>query len=281
MHDKLLRDFRIHNKSRSTFNNYIRCLAHLALFYNESPELLDDERIQDYLFHCKELHNTPSESFFKHTIYGLRAVYKVYEYDRKRIALPQIKRQTALPVVLNKSEVKQLLVAPKYLRHRLMLGFLYGCGLRSYELCALKLSDIDLERKTVLIRQKKGKQDRYLPLSDHLIRGLKTYFSSSKPIKYLFVSQVSIDGGEHPITTRALQWLLKECRTKVATDKKFTAHSLRHTYATHLLEDGLNIMAVKELLGHVRIETTLIYLQVANLNNYQKFSPLDTLWIEK
>jgi len=91
-----------------------------------SPEQLDQESINDYLYYCQNLHKTPSESFFKHTIYGLRASYKVLGMESKRIALPQIKRQTDLPIVLNKTEVRKLLVAPKYLKHRLMLGFLYG-----------------------------------------------------------------------------------------------------------------------------------------------------------
>lgn len=248
------------------------------MHYNTTPELLDDEQIQDYLFLCKEQHQTPSESFFKHTIYGLRAAYKVLNLADKKIALPQIKRQTDLPIILNRTEVKQLLFAPKYLRHKLMLAFLYGCGLRSYELCNLKLCDLDLERQRVLIRQKKGNHDRYLPLSKHLVRGLTTYFKVSKPTIYVFPSQVSKDGGEHPITNRAIQWLIKECRSKITTDKKFTSHTLRHSYATHLLEDGVNILVVKELLGHARIETTLIYLQVSDVGSSKKFSPLDTLF---
>ena len=278
MYEKLRRDFTIQGKAQSTFTNYIRCLAHLALHYGVSPEKLDDEKVQDYLFLCKAQHKTPSDSFFKHTVYGLRAAYKVLSLPNKRIALPQIKRQKDLPIILNTSEIKALLNTPKYLRHRLMLGFLYGCGLRSYELCKLKLSDLDLERKTVLIRQQKGAYDRYLPLSKHLVRGLKTYFSEFKPQIYVFPSQVSSDGGEHPITNRAIQWLLKECRSKMDCDKTFTAHSLRHSFATHLLEDGVNILAVKELLGHPRIETTLIYLQVAQVGSSRKYSPLDILY---
>lgn len=248
------------------------------MHYSLSPEKLDDEQVKDYLFLCKEQHNTPSESFFKHTIYGLRAAYKVFNLKEKKIALPQIKRQTDLPIILNKSEVKQLLKTPKYLRHKLMLGFLYGCGLRSYELCNLKLHDLDFERKTVFIKHRKGSYDRYLPLSEHLIRGLKKYFSGAKPNLYVFPSQVSKTGEENPITNRAIQWLIKECRTKMKCDKAFTSHTLRHAYATHLLEDGVNILAVKELLGHARIETTLIYLQVADVGSSKKFSPLDTLW---
>lgn len=198
--------------------------------------------------------------------------------EQKRIQLPQIRRQKDLPIVLNKQEIRALLNAPKYLKHRLMLGMLYGCGLRSYELCDLLQSDVDFQRKTVLVKKRKGKIDRYLPLSEHLIRGLKKYLETEKPIKYLFNSQVTKEGIQQPISVRAIQWIIKENRSKVATHKKFTAHTLRHTYATHLLEDGLNIISLKELLGHAYIETTMIYLHVANTGSSVKFSPLDTLF---
>lgn len=276
--DKLTKSFSINGKSSSTLNNYLRCLAHMAIHFNSSPELLEIEAINDYLFHCQNLHKTPSESFFKHTIYGLRASYKVMGLEQKRIQLPQIRRQKELPLVLNKQEVRALLNAPKFLKHKLMLGLLYGCGLRSYELCNLLQSDVDFERKTIFVKKKKGKTDRYLPLSDHLIRGLKKYLETERPITYLFNSQVTKQGLPQPITVRAIQWIIKENRSKVATQKKFTAHTLRHSYATHLLESGLNIVCLKELLGHAHIETTLMYLHVANLGSSKKYSPLDLLF---
>lgn len=278
MIDKLTKSFSINGKATSTLTNYVRCLAHLAIYYKMSPELLDQEAINEYLFHCQHLHKTPSESFFKHTIYGLRASYKVLGMEQKRIQLPQIKRQNDLPIVLNKQEVRALLKAPKYLRHRLILAMLYGCGLRSYELCNLLQSDVDFERKTVFIRKQKGKTDRYLPLSAHLIRGLKSYLETAKPVKYLFNSQLIKDGVPQGITVRTISWIIKESRSKMATQKQFTAHTLRHSYATHLLEDGLNIMSLKELLGHARIETTMVYLHVAHVGSSIKFSPLDSLY---
>jgi integrase/recombinase XerD len=113
---KLEKSFVINGKATSTLANYLRCLAHLILYYKCSPEHLDQELINDYLFHCQNLHKTPSESFFKHTIFGLRAAYKVMGMEVKRIALPQIKRQADLPIVLNKREVRALLKAPKYLK---------------------------------------------------------------------------------------------------------------------------------------------------------------------
>jgi site-specific recombinase XerD len=198
----------------------------------------------------------------------------------KRIQLPQIKRQNDLPVVLNKQEVRELLKAPKYLKHRLILAMLYGCGLRSYELCNLLQSDIDFERKSVFVKKQKGKTDRYVPLSTHLIRGLKKYFKTEHPIKHVFNSQLTKDGVVQPLSTSGIQWVLKESRSKVSTQKKFTTHTLRHSYATHLLEDGMNIMCLKELLGHAHIETTIVYLQVSNSGTSVKFSPLDTLFLK-
>jgi len=275
---KLERSFVINGKAKSTLTNYLRCLAHIGLHYKISPEELSEEQIQDYLFHCKNLHNTPSESFFKHTIYGLRAVYKVLGLKDKYIRLPEIKAQNSLPVVLSKSEIKQLLHAPKFLRHRLILGMLYSCGLRSYELCNLRLADIDFDRKTVFVRKQKGNCDRYLPLSEKIINGLQEYIKTENPVEFLFNSQVTYDGKPRGLTKSTIQWLIKENRRKVDTHKHITSHTLRHTYATHLLEEGLNIVAIKELLGHARIETTIIYLHVANVGNSKKFSPLDTLY---
>lgn len=278
MIEKLTKSFTINGKSESTLNNYTRCLAHLALHYKKSPELLEKEAIDDYLFYCKNLHDTPSDSFFKHTIYGLRAVYKLLGMDGRKVQLPEIKRQNDLPVVMSLEEVKKLISAPKYLKHRLMIATLYGCGLRSYELCALKLSDVDFDRNTVFIRKQKGKQDRYVPLSVHLARGLQKYIQTEKPHIYLFNSQKTDDGKPIPITVRAIQWVIKENRSKIGTSKKITAHTLRHSYATHLLESGLNLLALKELLGHARIETTLIYLHVSNTGSSKKYSPLDLLY---
>ena len=278
MSEQLRKSFVVNGKAESTLSNYLRCLAHIGLHFKISPEELSEEQIQDYLYHCKGLHNTPSESFFKHTVYGLRAIYKVFGLNEKRISLPEVKGQNSLPIVLSKHEIKQLLNAPKFLRHRLMLGVLYGCGLRSYELCNLRLAEVDFDRKTVLVRKQKGNHDRYLPLSEKIIKSLKEYIETENPVEYLFNSQMTDDGKSRGLTTRAIQWLINENRKKVDTHKHITSHTLRHTYATHLLEDGLNIVALKELLGHARIETTMIYLHVANVGSSEKFSPLDTLF---
>ena len=275
---KIEKSFSINGKATSTLKNYKRCLSHLALHYKLNPMELDKEAIDDYLFHCQNLHRTPSESFFKHTIFGLRAAYKVMGMTEIRVKLPQIKRQNDLPVILNRKEVKALIQAPRYLKHRLVIAMLYGCGLRNYELCSLEQKDIDFERKTVFVKKQKGHYDRYVPLSDMLARGLQKYLKTENPYRWIFNSQVTDNGKPLQFTQRGVQWCIKEAKSKLGIKKKVTAHVFRHTYATHLLEEGLDIISLKELLGHARIETTLIYLHVANLEKKHKFSPLDTLY---
>lgn len=129
--------------------------------------------------------------------------------EDKRVKLPQIKQEHKLPVVLSKSEVRILLKAPKHLKHRLILGMLYGCGPRSYELCALRLRDVDFDRMSVFVKKQKGKLDRYVPLSKHLARGLKKYISTEYPTALMFNSQVTDNGVPRPITTTGIQWVIK------------------------------------------------------------------------
>jgi site-specific recombinase XerD len=265
-------------KSESTLTNYARCLAHLAMHYDCSPELLDKEQIESYLYTIKIEHKTPSESFFKHTVYGLRYLYKILGMQDKHIALPSLEFPKKLPVVMSKQEVKQMLISPKLLKHRLILGILYGCGLRRFELLNLELKDLDFDRKMLHVRQGKGNKDRYVPLSDILIRGLKIYISAENPVRWLFNGRPDKEGKPTSYSPNGIQWVIREARKKSGQIKEITAHTFRHTYATHLLEDGLDIISIKELLGHANIETTMLYLHVAKLERNNVFSPLDTLY---
>jgi len=189
----------ISGKSESTLNNYARCLAHLALHYNCSPEQLDLEQVEGYLHHLKKLHSTPSDSFFKHTVYGLRYVYRMLGMNDRRISLPQIERQKKLPVVMSAAEVRLMLKTPKYLKHKMILAVLYDCGLRCFELRKVELRDVDFDRKMLHVREGKGRKDRYVPLSEHLIRGLKTYIKVDVPQIWLFNGQPDEAGGSHSL----------------------------------------------------------------------------------
>lgn len=267
-------------KSQSTLHNYSRCLAKMALHFNTNPIQLDEDQVLDYLHYLKTQKKTPSESFFKHTVYGLRYAYRMEGMPDKRIVLPSLERPKKLPIILSKVEVHRLLMTPKLLKHRLVIGMLYGCGLRCFELRNILVKDLDFNRKMVHIRQGKGRKDRYVPLSKHLCRGLQTYLKHEQPAQWLFTGNHP-EGKVVPYSEKGVQWVVRSARKAAGISKEVTTHTLRHTYATHLLEDGLDIVSIKELLGHAHIETTLVYLHVSQMDRQKPFSPLDTLYADK
>lgn len=276
-YQKLERSIELSGKSQSTLTNYARCLSHMVLHFGCSPLELDREQVLDYLHYQKRQHKTPSNSFFKHTVYGLRYLYRIYDLPEHRVVLPSIERPKKLPVVLSRQEVKLLLKTPKLQKHRLLLALLYGCGLRNAELRNLYIKDVDMDRKQLHIRQGKGRKDRYVPLCGLLVRGIQIYLSAERPIQWLFNGN---DKTGHPVglSPNGVQWVVKQARQHSGIQKEVTTHSLRHTYATHLLEMGMDIMSLKDLLGHVDIQTTMVYLHVSRLSKRAVFSPLEKLY---
>lgn len=269
-------------RSRSTYLNYIRHLAKLSLHFNCLPTELDEDQLTDYLNLVQHEHNTPSESYFKHTIYGLLSVFKMEGIKPMDLGLPKIKKDKKLPVVLSKPEMWRLLLAPDLLKHKVLIGLLYGCGLRCFEARNVRLQDLDYDRQKLHVFQGKGKKDRYVPLSEHLIRALKVYISAENPELWLFNGQPleNRKGGDFDsrYSQKGVQYVVSSAAKKAGILKHINVHTLRHTYATHLLEDGTDIMTLKNLLGHERIETTIIYLHVAQSGSIKPFSPLDTLF---
>jgi integrase/recombinase XerD len=209
-------------------------------------------------------------------VYGLRFYFRHIGENKRAVNLPSLKNETKLPVILNRSELLELFNTPKLLKHRIILTLIYSAGLRGQEMINLKISDIDFERKTIHIRQSKYKKDRIVPLSDYMAFGLKKYLAIENPHVYLFNGKEA--DGRYSI--RGLAWVMRETLKKTTIKKEVNLHSLRHSYATHLLEDGVNIVSVKELLGHANITTTMIYLHVAQIPFVAAHSPLDTLYKE-
>jgi len=271
------RSIELSGKSESTLTNYSRCLAQLALHFNCSPTELDEDQLLDYLLFIKNQHRTPSESFFKHTVYGLRYAFKICDKEALHLKLPSIEKSKKLPVVLNQSEVKQLIEAPTLLKHRLLIALLYGCGLRCSEVRNIQLKDIDVERKSLFIRAGKGRKDRMVVLADLQIKGIRKYLKAENPQKWLFTGNSS-SGELVQLSARGVQWVVRQARKKCQIQKEVTTHTLRHSYATHLLEMGMDIMTLKDLLGHVDIQTTLVYLHVSRIDKQLAFSPIDRLY---
>jgi site-specific recombinase XerD len=264
------------SQSKSTFINYGRKLAHLCLHFNALPQEVTEEQINEYLAELARGSKTPSRSAFKHTIYGLRYYYRFMDLPKRAISLPVIPDENKLPEVLSKQECKRLFAVPDILKHRIILSTIYSAGLRSGELCRLKISDVDSGRMMIHIRRAKGCKDRYVPLSKNLLVGLRKYFKLYKPKVYLFNGK---DVGTS-YSPNGLRWIMRESVKKAGILKTVCVHTLRHSYATHLLEDGLDIVTIKELMGHDCIESTMIYLHIARPEKRKAFSPFDTLYGE-
>lgn len=268
-------------RSESTYRNYAQHVAAMALHFGKIPTELDVEQVQEYLYILQKRSKTPSLTYFKHTVYGLRFMLKSEGLPYEFLHLPSIKHDKKLPTVLSKEEVWRLLKSCHLLKHKVLIGLLYGCGLRCMEVRSLRLQDLDFDRMQLKVVQGKGKKDRYVPLSTHLIRGLKSYIQAEKPKIYLFNGQPAGRAGgdfDSRYSQRGVQWAVKQACKVAGITKDVCVHTLRHTFATHLLEDGLDIISLKNLLGHENIETTMEYLHIAQLDTQKAFSPLDTLF---
>lgn len=271
---KLDQQVTLRGQSQSTLNNYIRRIALFVIHFEKLPEQVDEEEINEYLVAQARDPKSPSRSTFKHTVYGLRYYYRLLGMNKQAIALPSLKQDTKLPVILNRAELKELFAAPTLLKQRIVLTLIYSAGLRGQEVINLKIGDVDFERMTIHIRQSKYKKDRIVPLSSNMAIGLKKYLKAENPHIWLF-------NGKEPASKysmRGLSWVMRENLKKTSITKRVNLHSLRHTYATHLLEEGINIVTLKELLGHAEITTTMIYLHTAQCEHIKPHSPFDTLY---
>ncbi len=273
MYARLEQKVQLGGMSESTLNNYGRCIAKISLHFKRLPTELEEEQINGYLQSLTH-GSAPSRSYFKHTVYGLRFLFRIFDLEDRAIRLPNLKRSNKLPVVLSTAECRVLFKSGRLLKHRILLCLVYSAGLRSQEVRNLKLNDIDFDRLTIHIRQTKYNKDRYVPLSPLLIAGLRKYITACCPKVYLFNgSQMA-----SKLSPNGVQWAMKETLKRSGIAKQATAHTLRHSYATHLLEYGMDIDTVSKLLGHAHLTTTLIYLHVARLGGSNRFSPFDKLY---
>lgn len=269
-------------RSESTFKNYSRHIASMALHFGCLPTELDPEQVKDYLYGLQKKSDTPSQSYFKHTVYGLRFLLKGEGLPYEHLHLPSIAKTEKLPVILSREEIWRMLTSAQLLKHRLLIGLLYGCGLRCQEVRSLELKHLDFDRKLVHVVQSKGGKDRYLPLSEHLVRGIRTYISSERPKSFLFEGTGNPEGKgfDSRYSQRGVQWAVKTVAKQAGILKDVHTHMLRHSYATHLLEDGVNIITVQKLMGHQNIESTMVYLHCCHLPEKLPNSPLDKVFTE-
>jgi site-specific recombinase XerD len=271
--EKFLRKYTIAGKSESCTRNYLMQISKMVLYFKTSPLELSIDQMEEYLFQIRQ-NEKPSMSSFKHLVYGLRTLFSMFKNEKLYLSLPPISRSKALPVVFSQAEVKLILKTPKLLKHRALFAVTYDCGLRISEVVNLKINDIDFHRNMVHVRQSKHKKDRYVPVSPLTVKGIKQYLGTSNPVEWLFNGKVRGDR----ISREGIRHAFRSCIKKAGIGKEVCIHTLRHSYATHLLEMGLDIVSVKNQLGHADIATTMMYLHIARSNPKAGFAPMEKLY---
>jgi integrase/recombinase XerD len=252
---------------------YIRAVAQFAKHFKKSPDQLGPEEIRSWQLFLLREKQVKLTSYIQ-AISALRFFFGITlnrQIGIERIPLPRY--ETKLPVILSKREVKALLEAPKNLGHRAILATMYGAGLRISEVVNLKVCDIDGDRKIISIRSGKGRRDRQVMLPETLRETLVAYWRWKRPSEWLF------PGGKDgcPISPKAVFLTCRKAARTAGIAKPVHPHSLRHAFATHLLEDGASLLVIQTLLGHKNLETTTRYLHLAASTVHSTKSPIEML----
>jgi integrase/recombinase XerD len=273
---RLVEDMQVRNYSPRTVEAYVAAVAKLAKHFMRAPDQLTSEELRAFQVHL--LRAKTSWSQFNQIVCGLRFFYGT-TLGRSEVvkALPYGKRPKVLPVVLSMEEVAQLLGVAKPGRERMLLETAYGCGLRISELLGLQVTDIDASRMVVTVRHGKGAKDRQVPLSARLLTSLRAWWSTHRHARWLFPGKTLA----RPLSEGMVQRIAGRVVKRAGLRKKATLHTLRHSYATHLLEAGVDVVTLQKLLGHSDLSTTARYLHLSRRQMQKLPNVLDLLGLPK
>jgi len=280
-HEKALKDFSdqliLKRYSENTIIVYKEQIVRFFKYYSkEDPSELTDENVRDYLLYLLT-EKKISFSYQKQVISAIKFYFeKILRRETKKyyFEIPRNK-ELKLPIALSKEEVREIINCTNNLKHKTILSTIYSAGLRLSEAVNLKIADIDSERKLIYVRGGKGKKDRTTILSEELLLMLRDYFKKYKPKVWLFESV-----SRKKNSTKSIQQIFYRNLEKTKIDKKVSVHSLRHSFATHLLEQGEDLRVIQKLLGHKSSKTTEIYTHITKKGMGRITSPLDNLDIE-
>jgi site-specific recombinase XerD len=267
---RMIEDMTIRKLSPKTQQGYIRTIKNLAAFLGRSPDKASFEDIRRFQLHLATSGaGTPIRN---QTVAALRFFFRV---TLKRSAIIEhtafIHEPRKLPVVLSAEEVARLLDAAPGLKYKAALSVAYGAGLRAAEVVSLKVSDIDGKLKVIRVEQGKGRKDRNVMLSPHLLELLRAWWQAARPKGWLFPGQNQVN----PLTTRQLNRACHAAARMADIKKRVSLHTLRHSFATHLLEQNTDIRVIQVLLGHSKLDTTALYTRVATKTIREVMSPLE------
>lgn len=273
LRQRYLEDLRLRNYSPKTLEAYVGCVSLFARYFNRSPEVLEPEHIRQYQLYLVD-EKKCSWSRFNQTVCALRFLYRnTLARDWAISHIPFPRKQKKLPVVLSRDEAALFLAAIKNLKYRTILSLCYGTGLRISEALHLRVSDIDSKRMMIRVRQAKGHKDRYVMLSPKLLELLRQYWKAERPTSWLFPGKRK----DHPLDATTIQLACRLARRDSGIRKPVTPHTLRHSFASHLLEAGANIRTIQLLLGHNSLQTTAVYTHVSQTTIASTVSPFDLL----
>lgn len=272
LRQRFTHDLQLRNYAPRTIDVYVRCVATFARHFDRSPEFLDAEHVR--LFQLHLLEQRTSWCRFNQTVCALRFLYRVTLQRPGAIEMvPYGKKPKSLPCVLSPDEVRRLFDAAGEPTFLLILQTAYACGLRVSEVVHLKVGDVDSARMVVHVRCAKGRKDRFVPLSAVLLGHLRDYWRRCRPADWLFPGQRK----GQPISVGQVQRLCQRAVRAAGIAKKASMHTLRPSYATHLLEGGTDLATLQKLLGHNQLSTTLRYTHIQQAHLQRALSPLDTL----
>lgn len=273
LREKMLADLQLKGLTPRTQKIYLREVRNYAKYFGKSPEELGEKELREYLLYLLNERKL-AKGTYRFYYQGLKFLYKhtlKREDVVEKIRCPRGKKK--LPVVLDLAEIKTLLTVMENLKHRAILMITYSAGLRISETARLKVSDIDSKRMMVRVQQGKGGKDRYSILSKTALECLRQYWRAYRPKEWLFEGQKE---GTH-ICISSIRQIFLEAKKRAGITKPISPHTLRHSFATHLIEAGTSLHHVQLLLGHRSPATTTVYLHVSRMNLAQVTSPLDSI----
>lgn len=259
LRQRMLEDLKLRNYAEGTQHIYIRAVADFAAYFGRSPDRLGPEDVRQYLVYLVRKRKISWSGYIVH-LCALRFFYHVTLGRNEMlhgIAYPRSERR--LPVVLSPAETERFFRAVSNLKHRALLKTTYAAGLRVSETTGLRVTDIDSSRGVIRIRQGKGRKDRYAPLSPALLEVLRDYWRACRPQPWLFPSPRT----KRPLHPRSVQRACKAAAQRAGLQKTVTPHTLRHSFASHLLEAGVDVRTIQVLLGHRSLQTTALYTRVS------------------
>jgi integrase/recombinase XerD len=276
LRQRMIEDMTIRNLAPKTQHGYIRTIKQFAAFLGRSPDTASFEDVRRFQLHLAARGVGPGA--LNQAVSALRFLFRITLGRRDIVEhTPFVHKPHKLPVVLSPEEMARLLDAAPSLKYRAALSVAYGAGLRAGEVVSLKVSDIDSARMLIRVEQGKGRKDRYVMLSPHLLALLRAWWRVARPQGWLFPGQNRVN----PLTTRQLNRACHTAAERARLDKPVSLHTLRHSFATHLLEQNIDIRVIQVLLGHAKLDTTALYTRVATKTIRAVMSPLEQLALKQ